>query len=71
MVPDIPIPFIKKQGFPKTQTGFCLCLMGQDIVKSHLPLRKIKRWFSFFSLWSGDWPGKGGFECVWDKPVYS
>lgn len=43
MVPDTTVPFSKKQEFPKSQTGFCSRLIGQDIVKGHLQLLKTKK----------------------------
>ena len=31
------------QEFLDTQTGLCLCVIGQNIVKSHLQLQKTKK----------------------------
>lgn len=53
------------QGFLKTQTGFCVCIIGQDIVKNHLQLQKTNKVTSFCSR------GSGGWEWVWDQPVYN
>lgn len=64
MVPDTTVPFSEKQEFPKTQTGFCSCLIGQDIVKGHLQLLKTKKVVLVLQL--PEWRlVREGLERVW------
>lgn len=58
MVPDTSVLFIKKQAFPKTQTDFCLYLIGQEIVKNHLYLQNTKKVVLVFPACSVE-TGKG------------